>query len=89
MVAHQAIHTFVAEHGDELGFDIGDVIEILEKDDSYGDGWWRVSISKAHCCLTCRIYLPFIGSYRARSRRSLSSNLCLGYSFEPKGVVEL
>ena len=39
----QAIHTFVAEHGDELEFTAGEDIEVLEKDDAFGDGWWRVS----------------------------------------------
>ncbi|WWD19138.1 hypothetical protein CI109_103596 [Kwoniella shandongensis] len=36
-----AIHTFVAEHGDELEFQAGEKIEVLEKDDAFGDGWWR------------------------------------------------
>lgn len=38
-----AVHTFAAEHGDELEFEAGDRIEVLEKDDAFGDGWWRVS----------------------------------------------
>lgn len=37
-----AIHTFVAEHGDELEFSAGEQIEILERDDAFGDGWWKV-----------------------------------------------
>ncbi|WVQ80062.1 hypothetical protein IAT38_002163 [Cryptococcus sp. DSM 104549] len=37
----RAVHTFVAEHGDELDFQAGDQIEVLEKDDAFGDGWWR------------------------------------------------
>ncbi|KAL1413569.1 hypothetical protein Q8F55_001343 [Vanrija albida] len=36
-----AIHTFVAEHGDELEFSAGEKIEVLEKDDAFGDGWWK------------------------------------------------
>ncbi|KAK8854717.1 hypothetical protein IAR55_003456 [Kwoniella newhampshirensis] len=36
-----AIHTFVAEHGDELEFQAGERIEVIEKDDAFGDGWWR------------------------------------------------
>lgn len=39
----RAIHTFVAEHGDELDFHAGDDIVVLEKDEAFGDGWWRVS----------------------------------------------
>ncbi|KAE8541780.1 hypothetical protein D1P53_001953 [Cryptococcus gattii VGV] len=37
----RAIHTFVAEHGDELDFHAGDDIVVLEKDEAFGDGWWR------------------------------------------------
>ena len=43
MVLVRAVHTFVAEHGDELEFSAGEEIQVLEKDDSFGDGWWRVS----------------------------------------------
>jgi hypothetical protein len=39
----RAVHNFIAEHGDELEFQAGDSIEIIEKDDAFGDGWWRVS----------------------------------------------
>lgn len=39
-----AVHTFQAEHGDELEFEAGDKIEVLERDDAFGDGWWRVSL---------------------------------------------
>jgi len=38
----KAIHTFVAEHGDELEFQAGESITVIEKDDAFGDGWWRV-----------------------------------------------
>ncbi|ORY35510.1 hypothetical protein BCR39DRAFT_475488 [Naematelia encephala] len=37
----RAVHTFVAEHGDELEFQAGEEIEVLEKDEAFGDGWWR------------------------------------------------
>ena len=43
MVFVRAVHTFVAEHGDELEFAAGEEIEVLERDDAFGDGWWRVS----------------------------------------------
>jgi hypothetical protein len=39
-----AIHTFVAEHSDELEFTAGERIEIIEKDDAFGDGWWKVRL---------------------------------------------
>lgn len=38
-----AVHTFVAEHADELEFQAGDKIEVLERDEAFGDGWWKVS----------------------------------------------
>jgi len=44
MFVVRAIHTFTAEHGDELEFKAGENIEVLEKDDAFGDGWWRVSL---------------------------------------------
>ncbi|CAG8570950.1 5001_t:CDS:10 [Acaulospora colombiana] len=36
-----AIHPFEAENDDEISFDLGDPITVLEKDDMYGDGWWQ------------------------------------------------
>jgi hypothetical protein len=35
---------FVAENEDELYFGVGEKIEILERDEAYGDGWWRVRL---------------------------------------------
>ena len=43
-----ALHTFVAEHADELEFSAGEQIEVLERDDAFGDGWWRVSPNSSH-----------------------------------------
>lgn len=37
-----ALHDFLPEHEDELSFHAGERIEIIEKDDLYGDGWWQV-----------------------------------------------
>ncbi|WRT68476.1 uncharacterized protein IL334_005452 [Kwoniella shivajii] len=42
----RAVHTFVAEHSDELEFSAGEEIVILEKDEAFGDGWWRGRNSK-------------------------------------------
>ncbi|KAA1097199.1 polar growth protein [Puccinia graminis f. sp. tritici] len=36
-----AIHDFQAENPDELSFSAGEAIEVTEKDDLYGDGWWQ------------------------------------------------
>jgi len=43
-----AIHTFVAEHSDELEFTAGEKITIIEKDDAFGDGWWKVRVVSCH-----------------------------------------
>lgn len=37
-----AIHRFVAEHADELEFQAGEKIHVLERDEAFGDGWWKV-----------------------------------------------
>lgn len=37
-----ALHDFSPENEDELAFQAGDEIQVVEKDDLYGDGWWQV-----------------------------------------------
>lgn len=37
------LHRFHAENADEVSFDVGETILVVEKDDAYGDGWWQVS----------------------------------------------
>ncbi|KAF8524552.1 hypothetical protein BU17DRAFT_42692 [Hysterangium stoloniferum] len=36
-----ALHDFTPEHEDEISFKSGERIEIIERDDQYGDGWWQ------------------------------------------------
>ncbi|CAE6489172.1 unnamed protein product [Rhizoctonia solani] len=36
-----AQHDFIPEHDDEIEFRAGDRIEIIERDELYGDGWWQ------------------------------------------------
>ncbi|KAH9854887.1 hypothetical protein C2E23DRAFT_816005 [Lenzites betulinus] len=36
-----ALHDFAPENPDEVSFKVGDRIEVIEKDDLYGDGWWQ------------------------------------------------
>ena len=38
-----ALFDFAPENPDEITFKAGDRIEVIEKDDIYGDGWWQVS----------------------------------------------
>lgn len=42
-----AVHTFVAENSDELEFQAGELIQVIERDDGFGDGWWRVRFGAA------------------------------------------
>ena len=39
-----ALHDFAPENPDEVPFKAGDSIEVIEKDELYGDGWWKVSV---------------------------------------------
>ena len=43
-----ALHDFIPEHEDEVTFYAGERIEVVEKDDMYGDGWWHVCVSALH-----------------------------------------
>jgi len=38
-----ALFDFHPEHEDEVSFSAGERLEVLEKDDLYGDGWFQVS----------------------------------------------
>jgi hypothetical protein len=40
-----AVHHFQPENEDELGLSVGDRIEVLERDEDFGDGWWQVLVS--------------------------------------------
>lgn len=42
-----ALHNFAPEHEDEIAFEAGQPIEVVEKDDQYNDGWWQVSTPPA------------------------------------------
>jgi hypothetical protein len=37
-----ALHDFHPENEDEVPFNAGDRVHVLERDDLYGDGWWKV-----------------------------------------------
>ncbi|KAI5993586.1 hypothetical protein EDD15DRAFT_2509889 [Pisolithus albus] len=36
-----ALHNFQPENDDEIAFQVGEPIEVIEKDDQYCDGWWQ------------------------------------------------
>lgn len=37
-----AVHNFEAENDDELTFQIGESVIVIQKDDGFNDGWWKV-----------------------------------------------
>jgi len=37
-----ALYDFLPEHEDEVDFLAGERIEVVERDDQFGDGWWQV-----------------------------------------------
>ena len=43
-----ALHNFLPEHEDEVSFHAGERIEVIEKLDMYGDGWWHVCALALH-----------------------------------------
>lgn len=83
MLVVKAIHTFVAEHGDELEFQAGEEIVVLEKDEAFGDGWWRVSLSRvmfghvarSRGCTQRRPLLTALGKEYKRRRRLIPGHI--------------
>jgi hypothetical protein len=45
-----ALHDFIPENDDEVPFKAGERIEIVERDDMYGDGWWQVRPTQSSLC---------------------------------------
>lgn len=37
-----AVHNFDAESNDELTFQTGETVLVIQKDDGFDDGWWKV-----------------------------------------------
>ena len=46
-----AVHLFEPENEDELGLRVGECIEVIEKDDEFGDGWWQVRFCTDSNCI--------------------------------------
>ena len=80
-----ALHDFTPENPDEVAFKVGDRIEVIEKDDLYGDGWWqvslidlsldfaflRVSVLSYHaCCLISRLVYDELGQLTILAMRT-------------------
>ena len=50
------MHDFIARSPDELDLKKGSKVELLERDDEYGDGWYQVSTyrdNRAFSPITC------------------------------------
>jgi hypothetical protein len=57
-----ALHDFEPLNDDEIAFVAGERIEVLERDDAYGDGWWTVS----YCCFN--LYADYAPSFGEATR---------------------
>lgn len=54
-----ALHTFEAENEDELTFEAGERIIVLERDDQYSDGWFQVRPGRSALspyCAPCSVF---------------------------------
>jgi len=58
-----ALHDFEPQNDDEIAFVAGERIEVLERDDAYGDGWWTVRtrsfLSFLHYEINSRLFCIF------------------------------
>lgn len=71
-----ALHNFVPEHEDEIAFQVGQPIEVIERDDRYNDGWWQVSTLRPSFHYT---NTPYVLAVRV-ARSLLPSNATLTVS---------
>ncbi|KAG2173199.1 hypothetical protein INT43_004573 [Umbelopsis isabellina] len=60
-----AIHNFEAENPDEIAFQIGDPITVLEKDEKFLDGWWQGRNTKGEMGLFPMNYTSYEKPYEA------------------------
>lgn len=67
-----ALHDFEPQNDDEIAFVAGERIEVLEKDEAYGDGWWTVS---ADANEQVDPISHLLGPQSRRPRRHLSKGL--------------
>ncbi|KAL1924591.1 uncharacterized protein VTP21DRAFT_4245 [Calcarisporiella thermophila] len=43
-----AQYSYIADNADEISFHQGDIIEVLERDEHFGDGWWHGRTCQGH-----------------------------------------
>ncbi|OCH94505.1 hypothetical protein OBBRIDRAFT_747510 [Obba rivulosa] len=51
-----ALHEFKPENPDEVPLKVGEKIEVIEKDDLYGDGWWQGRNTSGQLGLFPKVY---------------------------------
>lgn len=72
-----ALHDFLPENEDEISFRAGEPIEVIEKDDQFGDGWWQVSSSPfLSCCAWSRGWFYENGCHACPASSLASLDLC-------------
>jgi hypothetical protein len=72
-----ALHDFLPEHEDEVSFRAGERIEVVEKDDLYGDGWWQVSLISLCSAASCSV-VHGPGNCKSAVAFTLEMGLCAG-----------
>ncbi len=71
-----ALHDFIPENEDEVSFRAGERIEVVEKDDQYGDGWWQVRATNNSLCIPQKFtFALHLGSEFTRQSWLISSQL--------------
>ena len=74
-----ARHDFLPENEDEVAFRAGELIEVIERDDLYGDGWWQVrSLRSPLLRLSAQMGFPFASLESPLSQPTRSSWLSRG-----------
>ncbi|KAI9268478.1 hypothetical protein EDC94DRAFT_514032 [Helicostylum pulchrum] len=54
-----AVHNFEAENDDELTFQIGESVIVIQKDDGFNDGWWKGENMRGEVGLFPMNYITF------------------------------
>jgi hypothetical protein len=66
-----ALHEFQPEAEDEIPFRSGERIEVIEKDEEYGDGWWQVRFDQNIKFVSFLLLFVILQGKNAQGRRGL------------------
>lgn len=80
-----ALHDFIPQITDEVAFKAGERIEVVEKDDLYQDGWWKVSISISFARVALRLRSSHVSPFTT-STMGDSCHRCTGFRSDPASV---